>query len=155
MRDFTTAAAGKPIRTAAVMVFQSSGQFARWNPHWHGLFLEGGFDQEGRFLHVPTVDLAKMRRHNNIVKHARASTARIAVCRRNLRIRIRVEDDGIGMSPTDIETVRGFGLFSIRERLTHMGGTMEIDSKPGATHVLLEAPLSLVRGTGSTDRTGS
>jgi len=58
--DFITAAAGKPIRTAAVMVFQSSGQFARWNPHWHGLFLEGGFDREGRFLHVPTVDLAKM-----------------------------------------------------------------------------------------------
>jgi hypothetical protein len=58
--DFITAAAGKPIRTAAVMVFQSSGQFARWNPHWHGLFLEGGFDREGRFVHVPTVDLAKM-----------------------------------------------------------------------------------------------
>jgi len=56
VRDFTTAASGKPIRTAAVMVFQSSGQLARWNPHWHGLFLEGGFDQEGRFLHVPTVD---------------------------------------------------------------------------------------------------
>jgi len=60
VRDFTTAAAGRGIRTAAVMVFQSSGQFARWNPHWHGLFLEGGFDREGRFLHVPTVDLAKM-----------------------------------------------------------------------------------------------
>jgi hypothetical protein len=58
--DFITAAAGKPIRTAAVVVFQSSGQFARWNPHWHGLFLEGGIDREGRFLHVPTVDLAKM-----------------------------------------------------------------------------------------------
>jgi hypothetical protein len=57
--DFITAAAGKPIRTAAVMVFQSSGQFARWNPHWHGLFLEGGFGPESRFLHVPTVVLAK------------------------------------------------------------------------------------------------
>jgi hypothetical protein len=60
VRDFITAAAGRGIRTAAVMVFQSSGQFARCNPHWHGLFLEGGFDQEDRFLHVPTVDLAKM-----------------------------------------------------------------------------------------------
>jgi hypothetical protein len=60
VRDFTTAAAGRGIRTAAVVVFQSSGQFARWNPHWHGLFLEGDFDREGRFLHVPTVDLVKM-----------------------------------------------------------------------------------------------
>jgi hypothetical protein len=58
--DFMTAAAGKPIRTAAVMVFQSSGQFARCNPHWHGLFLEGGFDREGRFVHLPTVNLVKM-----------------------------------------------------------------------------------------------
>jgi len=47
VRDFTTAAAGQRIRTAAVLVFQTSGQFARWNPHWHGLFLEGGFDPHG------------------------------------------------------------------------------------------------------------
>jgi hypothetical protein len=60
VRDFTTAAAGRGVRTAAVVVFQSSGQFARWNPHWHGLFLEGGFNREGRFVHVPTVDLVKM-----------------------------------------------------------------------------------------------
>ena len=60
VRDFTTAAAGKRIRTGAVLVFQTSGQFARWNPHWHGLFLEGGFDPDGRFVHVPTVDLANM-----------------------------------------------------------------------------------------------
>ena len=59
VRDFTTAASDISLRTAAVVVFQSSGQFARWNPHWHGLFLEGGFDQDGRFVHVPTVDLAK------------------------------------------------------------------------------------------------
>ena len=24
-------------------------------PHWHCLFLEGGFDREGRFVHIPTV----------------------------------------------------------------------------------------------------
>jgi hypothetical protein len=60
VRDFVTAAAGKRIRTAAVLVFQSSGEFLRWNPHWHGLFLEGGFDRQGRFVHLPIVDLEKM-----------------------------------------------------------------------------------------------
>jgi hypothetical protein len=59
VRDFTTAASDSSTRTTAVVVFQSSGQFARWNPHWYGLFLKGGFDREGRFVHVPTVDLAK------------------------------------------------------------------------------------------------
>ncbi|MGA2615417.1 MAG: transposase [Spirochaetia bacterium] len=60
VRDFTIEAAGKPVRAAAVVVFQSSGSFCRFHPHWHGLFLEGGFDDEGRFVHIPTVDLAKM-----------------------------------------------------------------------------------------------
>ena len=56
VQDFTTAASDISLRTAAVVVYLSSGQFARrcsgppwgWNPHWHGLFLEGGFDHEGR-----------------------------------------------------------------------------------------------------------
>jgi hypothetical protein len=60
VRDFATAAAGTRIRTAAVVVFQSSGEFLRWNPHWHGLFLEGGFDRQGHFVHLPTMDLDKM-----------------------------------------------------------------------------------------------
>ena len=62
VRDFTTEAAGKPTRLAAVVVFQSSGSFCRFHPHWHSLFLEGGFDREDRFIHVPTVDLARMSR---------------------------------------------------------------------------------------------
>ena len=57
---FYNKVAKTPVRTGMVLAYQSSGQFARWNPHWHGLFLEGGFDREGRFVHVPTADLVKM-----------------------------------------------------------------------------------------------
>jgi hypothetical protein len=32
----------------------------RWNPHVHGIFLEGGFEREGRFVHVPSLDLIKL-----------------------------------------------------------------------------------------------
>ena len=39
---------------------RSSESFCRFHPHRHGLFLEGGFDHKGRFVHVPTVDLVKM-----------------------------------------------------------------------------------------------
>ena len=60
VRDFAAEAAGKPLRTAAVVVFQTAGAFCRWNAQWHGLFLEGGFDAEGRFVHIPKVDLQKM-----------------------------------------------------------------------------------------------
>ena len=60
VQDFTSEAAGKSIRCAALVVFQSAGEFVRWNPHWHGLFLEGGFDRHGRFVHLSPIDLAKM-----------------------------------------------------------------------------------------------
>jgi hypothetical protein len=38
----------------------SAGDFVRWNPHLHGIFLEGGFDPQGRFVHVPAVDLPRL-----------------------------------------------------------------------------------------------
>jgi hypothetical protein len=60
LRDFVTEAAGGPLRCAGILVFQTAGAFCRFHPHWHGLFLEGGFDAEGRFLHIPDVDLKKM-----------------------------------------------------------------------------------------------
>jgi hypothetical protein len=60
VRDFAAEAAGRPLHTAGILVFQTAGAFCRFHPHWHGLFLEGGFDAEGRFVHIPTVDLQKM-----------------------------------------------------------------------------------------------
>ena len=38
----------------------SAGDFVRFNPHLHGLFLEGGFDPQGRFVHVRSLDFAKL-----------------------------------------------------------------------------------------------
>ncbi|MGA2381020.1 MAG: transposase [Spirochaetia bacterium] len=32
----------------------------RFHPHWHAIFLEGGFDHDGRFLHIPFGNLEKM-----------------------------------------------------------------------------------------------
>jgi len=60
VQSFTNAAAGRRIHSAAVIAYASSGDFVRWNPHVHAIFLEGGFDREGRFVHVPSLDLAKL-----------------------------------------------------------------------------------------------
>jgi hypothetical protein len=43
-----------------VLAYQTSGEFLRWNPHFHCLVLEGGFDETGRFVHVPAADLHRM-----------------------------------------------------------------------------------------------
>jgi hypothetical protein len=60
MQRFYTEAAGKAIQGAAVIAYASAGDFVRWNPHLHALFLEGGFDDEGRFVHVPSLDAGKL-----------------------------------------------------------------------------------------------
>ena len=32
----------------------------RWNPHYHTIVLEGGFDHEGTFFYIPIGNLASM-----------------------------------------------------------------------------------------------
>jgi PAS domain S-box-containing protein len=82
----------------------------------------------------------------NVVKHANAQRARVTIVRDGDHIRIRVEDNGIGFDPAEIDShedrARRFGLFSIRERLHHLGGHVEIESSPGrGALVSLTAPL--------------
>jgi PAS domain S-box-containing protein len=84
----------------------------------------------------------------NVVKHAKASNVKVSIARDNSRINICVEDNGAGFHP-DREKDRffhfsGYGLFSIRERLDHLGGSFNIESKPDqGTRVILTAPLKL------------
>ncbi len=81
----------------------------------------------------------------NIVKHAKAKTARITIRAMKETIRVRVTDDGVGYNlagNNQGDNTHAFGLFSISERIHHLGGELEIDSKPGqGTMVTLAAPL--------------
>jgi signal transduction histidine kinase len=57
-------------------------------------------------------------------------------------------DDGIGficpIKNLASNKAGGFGLFSVRERLNYLGGSLEIDSKPGhGTRVTLVMPTKL------------
>jgi signal transduction histidine kinase len=82
----------------------------------------------------------------NVVKHAHASRAKVTARRINRNMVIHVADDGVGFNPSKLKTHlydnKGFGLFSIRERLRHLGGQMEVKSaKERGTRVILEEPL--------------
>ena len=83
----------------------------------------------------------------NAAKHAQASRVHVTVDRVDNDIRIAVEDDGIGFDTSRLQDrsphgTAGFGLFSIRERLTHMGGGVYIHSgHTKGTKVVLRAPL--------------
>lgn len=82
----------------------------------------------------------------NVIKHARASRVRVVIERNAETLLLRVEDDGIGFDLRGNGRLAlnsdGFGLASIRDRLTHLGGSMQVDSAPArGTRVTLIAPL--------------
>lgn len=83
----------------------------------------------------------------NAAKHAEPSQVEVIIERTDSNVCIRVEDDGLGfdVKMLDEETEKkGFGLFSIRERLNHIGGDLQIESAPGkGTIMILTAPLDL------------
>lgn len=82
----------------------------------------------------------------NVVKHAQAHIAKVTIRRINENIVVHVADDGIGFTVSKmnyyLDENRGFGLFSIRERLRHLSGQMDIKSARGkGTRVTLTAPI--------------
>ena len=85
----------------------------------------------------------------NVVKHARVNSATVKLTRvpRKNRLRVQVIDRGRGFNPAKITRAHaggGFGLFSLRERLAALGGTMEIKSARGkGTTVTIEVPASV------------
>jgi hypothetical protein len=60
LRDFYPEAAGRPLLTGMVIAHQSFGDQLRWNPHFHAIVLEGGFDDEGTFVYIPFSRLQSM-----------------------------------------------------------------------------------------------
>ena len=60
IKDFYNEAAEKDIKTGMVIAHQTFGDMLRWNPHFHCLVLEGGFDEEGNFVYIPFSSLQKM-----------------------------------------------------------------------------------------------
>jgi signal transduction histidine kinase len=82
----------------------------------------------------------------NVAKHARANQVEITTERDGGRIRVVVEDNGNGWEPSEIcnrwGRNQGFGLFSIRERLKHVDGSLDVESRPGiGTRITVTAPL--------------
>jgi signal transduction histidine kinase len=90
----------------------------------------------------------------NTAKHARARHAHVTLEWGDPGgLVVTVEDDGRGFDVSEVEArrshARGFGLFSMRERLGVLGGRAEVESERGrGTRVRLEMPdLTVVLAT--------
>jgi signal transduction histidine kinase len=88
---------------------------------------------------------------SNVAKHAEASQVDIRTTWAKEGIVIAVIDDGCGFDVTSFDNGLSsdccFGLFSIRERLSYTGGSLNIDSQPGhGTRVSISMPYSIPEG---------
>jgi signal transduction histidine kinase len=74
----------------------------------------------------------------NITKHASASRVWISVTTADGRVRIEVEDDGLGGA----DPARGTGLLGLADRVEALGGALQIESPEGkGTRLAAEIPL--------------
>jgi signal transduction histidine kinase len=69
----------------------------------------------------------------NAARHAGASPVEVALDRVGDRLEVTVRDAGPGFDPG---AVRGSGLQGLRDRLAAVGGTLDVDSRPGAGTIL-------------------
>lgn len=94
----------------------------------------------------------------NVVRHACASSAMVLCETSDREMTITVGDDGVGFDPAAVgklsDGTGGFGLFSIRRRLRHVAGRLDINSGPHrGSRITVVVPLAGERD-GHTDSAG-
>ena len=113
--------------------------------------LDWSLDHDGSVFHLAEDQRVFLYRAvqellTNVNKHAGANRVGVTLSQDGGAVSVEVQDDGCGMVEADCCTVAGeapgFGLFSIRERLHHLGGQIAMSSAPGAgTRVTITMPV--------------
>jgi signal transduction histidine kinase len=79
---------------------------------------------------------------NNVVKHAGARRARVAVFEHDGNVELIIDDDGTGFSRPEGDR-QGFGLIGMRERAEQVGGALTVGrGKSGGTRVAATLPVA-------------
>lgn len=113
--------------------------------------VEVHFEVAGRERRLPPqVEIALFRiaqeAITNVARHARAESVYIGLEFNEKGMAVQVEDDGVGFDLTHEfgsgGARKGMGLLSMQERAELLGGTMTIDTRPGAgTRLAVEIPV--------------
>jgi PAS domain S-box-containing protein len=77
----------------------------------------------------------------NTLKHAQAHNVRVELCFEPGQVRLLVEDDGIGFTPTHVRDER-YGLIGMRERAQQLHSVLDVRSAPGqGTTITVVVPV--------------
>ncbi len=78
----------------------------------------------------------------NVARHASAKSAWVMLAVEDGAIHVEIEDDGRGIAQEDLAKARSLGLKGMRERISYLGGTLDIGRAPrGGTRLRLRVPL--------------
>ena len=77
----------------------------------------------------------------NITKHAQASRVRISLTREAEGIRLRITDDGVGLSEEALSKPKSHGVVGMRERMRQAGGRFQIRRPDEGSGTVVEAFL--------------
>lgn len=79
----------------------------------------------------------------NVARHAGANTATVCIWIEMERLKLKIEDRGSGFDPEIVmKAPRSNGLIGMRERVSLLGGRVNVESSPGCgTTIVAELPL--------------
>lgn len=79
---------------------------------------------------------------SNARRHSKSDKVQVDVVQNHDRVRIVIQDWGIGFDPQNVDE-KCFGLMGIRERARLLGGSADIDARPGeGSRVVVELPVA-------------
>lgn len=89
-------------------------------------------EEPGRLPPVVEITLYRIAQEalNNVIRHARASSASIELQVGPERVSCTIRDNGVGFAAERAQHSDGLGLTGIRERLNALGGSLHVASKP-------------------------
>jgi two-component system, NarL family, sensor kinase len=107
----------------------------------------GGYRPQGRMAEEQLFRVAQ-EALNNVLKHAQAAHAWLALGCPGSRVELRIEDDGRGCAGRPVAAGKetpgregGFGLVSMRGRVEALGGTLELSPREGGgTRLVVTVP---------------
>src|SRR5262249_20618823 len=83
----------------------------------------------------------------NVYRHSGCDSCAIQLQREEDRLHLEVRDNGKGI-PTPAKASSGVGIRGMKERMRHLGGTLEVISSEAGTTVMAHIPVGEPVGQG-------